>query len=153
MDLQIVSYQPKHQEAFRELNIAWLEKYFHVEDKDRLLLNNCKESILDKGGYIFMAEFNGETIGCFSLIPYAPNIFELGKMAVSPEYQGLKSGQKLLCFAVNFAKEHNWEALVLYSSTKLPTALHVYRKFGFQDIALEKDLPYARSNVKMKLTL
>ena len=73
-------------------------------------------------------------------------------MAVAPDYQGLKIGQQLLSFAIDFAKKNNWVAITLYSSSKLPTALHIYRKYGFKDVVLEKDIPYARSDVKMELT-
>lgn len=153
MSLQIVPFQPHHANTFRNLNLAWLERYFYVEDKDKMLLENCKESIIDEGGYIFMAEYQDAIVGCFSLIPYARNTYELGKMAVDPKFQGLRIGQQLLTFAIDFAKKNHWDAIVLYSSTKLPAALHIYRKFGFKDARLEKELPYARSDVKMELNL
>ncbi len=100
-----------------------------------------------------MATLHSKVVGCYSLQPYADAIYELGKMAIAEEYQGQKFGQQLLQHAISFAKTSNWDALVLYSSTKLPSALHIYRKYGFKHIALEKDLPYKRSDVKMKLDL
>ena len=74
-------------------------------------------------------------------------------MAVSTEFQGLKIGQKLLSFAIEFAKEKSWETLILYSSTKLDNALYIYKKFGFKEVPLEKNLDYDRSDIKMQLTL
>ncbi len=153
MSLKIFPFQSKYADHFKDLNIAWLEKYFYVEPKDEVLLSDCENSILGVGGYIFMAEYENAIVGCFSLIPYKKNHFELGKMAVDPNYQGLRIGQQLLSFAIDFAKKNKWDAITLYSSTKLPTALHIYRKYGFKDIELEKDLPYARSDVKMELSL
>jgi GNAT superfamily N-acetyltransferase len=153
MSLNIIPFESKHAPVFKDLNIAWLEKYFYVEPKDAILLGDCKNAILGIGGYIFMAEYEGIIVGCFSLIPYSNNHFELGKMAVDPNYQGLKIGQQLLSFAIDFAKKNNWKAVTLYSSTKLPTALYVYRKYGFRDVELEKDIPYARSDIKMELNL
>lgn len=153
MSLKIIPFQPEHTSHFKDLNIAWLEKYFYVEPKDELLLGDCENAILGIGGHIFMGEYENIPVGCFSLIPYKENHYELGKMAVDSNYQGLKIGQQLLAFAIDFAKKNNWDALTLYSSSKLPTALHIYRKFGFKDVALEKDLPYARSDVKMELIL
>lgn len=153
MRINIVPFQSKHAISFKELNLNWLERYFYVEEKDKVLLENCQESILDIGGYIFMAEIDSVAVGCFSLIPYGERTYELGKMAVDPKYQGLRIGQQLLAHAIDFAKQQGWHAIVLYSSTKLDTALHVYRKFGFQEVELEKDLPYARSDIKMRLPL
>lgn len=153
MNLKIIPFESKHATIFKELNIAWLEKYFYVEPKDKLLLEDCENAILGIGGFIFMAEYDDIIVGCFSLIPYKEDNYELGKMAVNPNYQGLKIGQQLLDYAIDFAKKNHWKVITLYSSTKLPTALHLYRKFGFKDLELEKDLPYARSDVKMELSL
>lgn len=146
-------FQSKHALDFKTLNIAWLERYFYVEEKDEILLSDCKNAILDKGGYIFMAEYKNTIVGCFSLLPYKNNNYELGKMAIDVNYHGLQFGQKLVSFAIEFAKEQHWETITLYSSTKLPTALHIYRKYGFRDVELEKNLPYERSDVKMELSL
>jgi len=151
MTVVIIPFESKHAPYFKELNIAWLEKYFVVEPKDEKLLNDCKKSILDIGGYIFMASYNTKIVGCFSLIPYKENYFELGKMAVAVDFQGFKIGQLMLSYAIDFAKNNKWNGITLYSSTKLPAALHIYRKYGFKDIPLEKDLPYLRSDVKMVL--
>jgi len=153
MSLKIIPFEPKHAVHFKDLNVAWLEKYFYVEPKDEVLLSDCENSILGIGGYIFMAAYQDDIVGCFSLIPYRENHYELGKMAVDTDYQGLKIGQRLLAFAIDFAKKNNWNAITLYSSTKLPTALHIYRKYGFKEVELEKELPYARSDVKMELHL
>ena len=153
MSLTIVPYESKYATVFKDLNISWLEQYFYVEPKDTILLNDCEKSIIDIGGYIFIGIYKDIPVGCFSFIPYGKQHYELGKMAVNDTFQGLKIGQQLLAFAIAFAKQQHWEAITLYSSTKLPTALHIYRKFGFKDIALEKDLPYARSDVKMELRL
>jgi GNAT superfamily N-acetyltransferase len=153
MQLKIIPFEPEHANAFKNLNLNWLEQYFYVEEKDKELLEKCQESILDIGGYIFLAETDAKIVGCFSLIPFGARTFELGKMAVDNEYQGLKIGQQLLSFAIDFAKQQHWKKIVLYSSTKLDTALHVYRKYGFREVALEKDLPYARSDIKMELDL
>lgn len=153
MSIRIVPFEPKYASNFKDLNIAWLKKHFHVEAKDAILLEKCKESIIDIGGFIFLAEHEGEIVGCFSFIPFDEKVFELGKMAVDPSYQGLKIGQKLLSFAIEFAKENLWESIVLYSSTKLDTALYIYRKYGFVEVELEKEIPYERSDIKMELVL
>lgn len=153
MSVKIFPFEPKHAIDFKNLNVAWLEKYFYVEPKDEELLSDCENSILAIGGYIFMAAYENVIVGCFSLIPYKENHYELGKMAVDPNYHGLKIGQQLLTFAIDFAKKNTWNAITLYSSTKLPTALHIYKKYGFIEVQLEEELPYARSDIKMELIL
>ncbi|WP_405397897.1 GNAT family N-acetyltransferase [Maribacter sp. Asnod2-G09] len=151
--LTIVPYEPKYTQKFKDLNIAWITEYFKVEAKDKELLEHSQSTIIDKGGFIFMGLWNNEPVGCFALIKKTDNRFELGKMAVDKNYHGLQIGQKMLTHAITFSKNKNWETLELYSSTKLDTALHIYKKFGFKNIPLEDNLEYLRSDIKMELTL
>lgn len=151
--LTIVPFETKYTQNFKDLNIAWITKYFIVEDKDRELLETSQYSIIDKGGYIFMGLWKNEPVGCFALIKKTDKRFELGKMAVNKSHHGLQIGQKLLMYAIDFAKNKNWDTLELYSSTKLDTALHIYKKYGFINVPLEDNLEYLRSDIKMELTL
>jgi GNAT superfamily N-acetyltransferase len=153
MSVSILPFQSKYSKNFKDLNVAWLDRYFYVEPKDTVLLEDCENSIINKNGFIFFAEYQNEIVGCFSLIKIEDNLYELGKMAVDPKFQGLRIGQELLKFAIDFGKENNWNKIILYSNTKLEHALYLYRKYGFQKIELEKELPYARSDIKMELLL
>lgn len=149
----IIPFDPKYAKDFARLNIEWLEKYFVVEPLDKELLEHCEETIINKGGYIFFAKVNDEIAGTFSLIKIDNNIYELGKMAVSPEFQGLKIGQQLLQFCIQFSKEQQWDKVVLYSNTILENAIYIYKKYGFKEIPIEKNPMYKRSNIKMELVL
>ena len=153
MSLNIIPFEPRYATYFRDLNLAWIKHYFLVEPEDIRLLENCEQSIIQSGGFIFFAEYRDAIVGCFALIRIEEKKFELGKMAVDPDFHGLKIGQKLLSFAINFAKTQSWDTLVLYSSTKLETALHIYRKYGFKEVALEEKTTYLRSELKMELPL
>jgi GNAT superfamily N-acetyltransferase len=153
MLITIIPYEPIHSKAFSDLNVEWLEKYFYVEEKDKELLNDCENTILKKSGHIFFAKYDRKIVGCFSFLKISDTIFELGKMAVSEKYQGLKIGQELLKFAIDFGTKSDWDKIILYSSTKLPHALYLYKKYGFIEVPIEKDLPYARSDIKMELQL
>ncbi|WP_297793352.1 GNAT family N-acetyltransferase [uncultured Eudoraea sp.] len=153
MSLKIIPFKPELSIYFRDLNLSWLEKYFYVEPKDAELLENCKSSIIDKGGYIFFAEMDLKIVGCYSMIKLQDSVYELGKMAVDETCQGKKIGQKLLAHGIAFAKSQNWKHLLLYSNTILKPAIYIYKKFGFREVVMEKDTPYARSNIKMQLDL
>lgn len=151
MTLEILPFDPEYANSFRDLNKAWLEKYFYIEPTDIILLEDCKKSIIDQGGYIFFAKYENTIMGCFSLIRLTDAIYELGKMAVDEKVQGLRIGQKLLTHAVAFGRKKQWDKIILYSSTKLPIALHIYRKYGFREVVLEDSNPYNRSDIKMEL--
>ncbi|MFD2564027.1 GNAT family N-acetyltransferase [Aquimarina rubra] len=152
-NITIIPFDPKYAKDFADLNVEWLEKYFVVEPHDVDLLQRCEETIINKGGHIFFAKSGDQIAGTFSLIKVEKGVFELGKMAVSPKFQGQKIGQQLMSFCLDFAKNQNWIKLILYSNTLLENAIHIYRKYGFVEIELEKDSPYLRSNIKMELIL
>jgi len=149
---KVVSFRPEFASDFRDLNIEWLEKYFYVEEHDTEVLNNAKTYIIDNGGYIFFALVDGTVAGTVALMN-EPEGYELSKMAVSPEFQGLKIGQQLMQYCIDFAKDKNWTQLILYSNTILENAIYIYRKYGFQEVELEKNGPYQRGNIKMVLKL
>lgn len=153
MSLKIIPFESRYSHIFRNLNVTWLDTYFYVEPKDSELLENCQELIINKGGHIFFAKNCESIVGCFAFIPLKSKVYELGKMAVDPKFQGMKIGQKLLSFAIAFAKKNDWTKIVLYSSTKLDIALHIYKKYGFKEVTLEEKLPYKRSDIKMELEL
>ena len=135
---------------FKELNVAWLEKYFVVEPYDIELMERCEENIIDKEGYIFFSKTHNKISGTFSLIKKEKGVYELGKMAVHDRFQGFGIGKMLMEFCLSFAAEQEWKALILYSNTKLKKAVYIYEKFGFIEIPLEKNTPYLRSNIKMR---
>lgn len=150
-NVSIIPFESKYAADFKALNLAWLEKYFYVEAKDREILEACEDYIIKQGGYIFFAEVQGSIAGCFSLIRMNNTVYELGKMAVDPAYQGRGIGKQMMQFAVDFGKSQNWSKIVLYSHTSLGPAIHIYRKYGFREVELEKDTPYERSDIKMEL--
>lgn len=152
-EVTIIPFDPKYAKDFADLNVAWLEKYFVVEPHDVELLERCEATIINNEGHIFFAKISSEIAGTFSLIKNQEGIYELGKMAVSPEFQGRKIGQQLLTFCIDFAKKQHWTKLILYSNTKLENAIYIYKKYGFVEIELEKDSPYLRSNIKMEMVL
>ena len=149
--VNIVSYQDKYAQAFHDLNIEWLKAYFYVEDHDREVLENAKSYIINNGGYIFFALYKGEIAGTVALMNESEG-YELSKMAVSPKFQGLKIGQHLMQYCIDFAKNCGWNQLLLYSNTILENAIYIYKKYGFKEVELEKESPYVRSNIKMVLT-
>jgi len=147
--IEIINFSADQKEAIKVLNYEWLEKYFKVEKNDVISLSNPKEEIIDKGGFIFYAKLNDEIVGTASLLKKDETTFELGKMAVSGKAQGHKIGTLLLEHCLEFAKQKEIRTLILYSNTKLESALHLYRKYGFSEIELEKGL-YKRADIKME---
>jgi ribosomal protein S18 acetylase RimI-like enzyme len=141
--------------AFRALNEEWITRYFALEPKDRETLGDPENTILGKGGRVYVAQIGSEVVGCVALIPEGGDIYELSKMAVSPEVRGLGIGRQLLAFAIEQARAMGAQSLWLGSNTRLQNAVHLYESVGFEHVPPEQ-LPasaYARCDVFMVLKL
>ncbi len=149
--IEIISYQPEHQPWFEKLNRDWIEKYFWMEPIDFEVLQHPEEHIVKKGGTIFMGIFNKEIAGTAAVKFVEPGTYEFTKMAVDEKYQGRKIGKAIAEAAIEWSKKSGAKKIILYSNTKLETAIAMYRKLGFKEIPL--DGPYKRSDIKMELVL
>ncbi|WP_341227306.1 GNAT family N-acetyltransferase [uncultured Arcticibacterium sp.] len=150
--LKITQLNAENKVFFKDLNIAWLEKYFYLEPKDVIQLNNPETEILDKGGYIFLANYNGQTVGTVSLLKVDEHTYELGKMAVNEAIQGKGIGKQILLHALTHAEILRAKKLILYTNSILKPAISLYKKAGFEEIPLDSSL-YARSDIKMQKLL
>jgi GNAT superfamily N-acetyltransferase len=141
--------------AFRVLNEEWITKLFALEEKDREVLGDPLGTIVARGGRIFLARQDGETVGCVALVPFGDRIWELSKMAVTPHLRNGGIGRALLKHALAVARAMGGRRLFLGSSKKLPGALHLYESVGFRHVPVEElpPLPYARADVFMALEL
>lgn len=149
--VKIVKYNSTHQPAFEKLNREWIEKYFWMEPVDFEVLQHPDKNITGHGGEILMAEFENESVGTVALKFVSDGVYEFTKMAVNENYQGKQIGKKLALAAIEEAKAKNANKIILYSNTKLATAITLYRKLGFVEVPL--DGPYKRSDIKMELKL
>ncbi|WP_274475494.1 GNAT family N-acetyltransferase [Mangrovimonas aestuarii] len=154
MKIKILPYKSDFAQDFYDLNIEWLESYFHVEPFDKEILSHPDKHIISKGGHIFFAEYNGEIVGTVALMPTNKiGILELTKMAVAPKHRGLNIGQQLMQYSIDFSRDKGYSSLLLYSNTKLKNAIYIYRKYGFVEEPIETHSPYVRGNIKMRLSL
>lgn len=151
-NIALVDFRPEWQPYFEQFNKAWLTKYYTVEPLDEYVLTHPKEAILNDGGCILFARYNGKIIGTVALKNIGDGIMELTKMAVDESYQGLGAGKILCKGAIDKARLLKATKLILYSQRKLTSALNIYLKQGFKEIPLE-DGKYVRADVKMELIL
>ncbi len=148
-NISIIPYNDKLKEYVKILNEEWLQKYFEIEDSDRIQLSNPQKEILDKGGKIFFGKHNDQIVATVSLMQIDAETYELSKMAVTEEYQGKGIGKLLIEYSIKAAEEMGIKRLILYSNTKLTPAIHLYKKYGFKEIPLTNS-HYKRSDIKWK---
>jgi putative acetyltransferase len=141
--------------AFRTLNEEWISHYFVLEQKDRETLGDPENTILRKGGRIFLAYAQERAIGCVALISMEDAVYELSKMAVSPAFQGRGIGRKLLEHAIAQARQLGARSLFLGSNSSLKNAVHLYEAVGFRHVPPGElpEMHYSRADVFMEIPL
>ena len=152
-NLKIVPFNKDYKPAFEFLNRAWIEEYFVMEEEDLKTLQNPESYVLEKGGEVFFAILDGEVVGTAAMIQTDKAIYELAKMAVARQFQGLGIGKKLLKRCVDFSKEREATEIFLITNDSLKPALSLYLSFGFVLNDQNDDNRYERGNTKMNLLI
>ena len=139
-------------EAFKTLNYDWIKRYFKIEESDRKMLEEPQEYVLNQGGSILMAYYEGNAVGTCAILKTDDQTFELAKMAVDDSVKGRGIGLLLGEAALEKARESGGKRVFLDSNTKLKSAINLYRKLGFKRMNAEPS-PYARCNIQMEILL
>jgi GNAT superfamily N-acetyltransferase len=151
--VEIIDYAPQYKEAFKQLNLEWIEQYFFVEEVDKAVLSAPETEVLQPGGYIFFAKYCGQIVGTCALLKHQGRGFELSKMGVTRYYRGMGMGTKLVATALEKVRSLGEKGLFLETNRKLIPAMHLYRKFGFRERAfpLGRSERYQRADTYMVL--
>ncbi len=152
-ELSIIPFSEKYADDFGRINYEWLHMYFKVEPHDYEMLDHPQSYIIDKGGQIFFALCDGFVVGTVALILKDKDVYELSKMGIAPMYKGKKIGEKLLLYAIDYARKEGKKSVYLESNTSLTPALNLYHKAGFVEVANDPDTPYERCDIRMELLL
>jgi len=150
--IDIIEYQEKYHSDFKQLNLEWLDKYNLTESHDLMVLNDPKGTILEHGGFIWLAKAGDEIVGSAALMNEGHGIFELAKMGVTEAWRGKGISKMLIEICLKKAKEIGVKKLTLFSNHQLQTALKLYAKYGFKNVEV-KDSPFETADVKMELEL
>jgi N-acetylglutamate synthase-like GNAT family acetyltransferase len=151
MNIEIIDFEPKYRDDFKNLNVEWLDKYFEVEPYDKEVLSNPEKYILEKGGKIFFAKLEDKIIGTVALMPKNSS-FELTKMAVTDKIQSKGIGSLLMQKCIDEARNLGLKEIFLFSNTKLDKAINLYKKVGFLEEHFDSS-DYKRANIYMTLKL
>jgi ribosomal protein S18 acetylase RimI-like enzyme len=150
--IKIIDYKPGHQPYFEAFNRAWIEKWFVMEPVDEWMLTNPDKAILETGGVILMAEYNGTIAGTVALRRIDKDTYELIKMAVDENFRRLGIAEAIAYACLEKAKSLGAVSVILYSNTKNAGAIKLYEKIGFRHLEVEPGV-YERANVKMIIDL
>jgi GNAT superfamily N-acetyltransferase len=152
-EIRIVSYRRDLAPAFQQLNLAWIERLFAVEDADRKVLGDPERAIIAPGGQILFALDGDEPIGTVAMIRHSAARYELAKMAVASSHQRRGIGEMLGAAATPFAGDAGAETVFLLTNSRLPGAIRLYERLGFRHGVDPDPARYARADVYMELPI
>jgi GNAT superfamily N-acetyltransferase len=151
--LSIVEYHDGLARPFYDINAAWIDSMFVLEDHDRDVLQYPRKMVIDPGGVIlFVASPDHGIVGTAALMKSGDGRFELTKMGVLESARGLKAGEFLLSHIIARARAMAVKQLYLLTNHKCEAAIHLYEKLGFvHSEAIMRDYghSYARCDVAM----
>jgi putative acetyltransferase len=147
--MEILENNREYLQDFIRLNEEWISTYFKIEAVDIELAANPYK-VIENGGYIFSLVVNGSVVGACALFNSGDGVYELARMAVAPEHQGLGYGNALINTCIKKLKAIGASKVYLVSNTKLVSAIALYKKHGFE-VTFEGAHPvYLRANIIME---
>ncbi|MEL6232105.1 MAG: bifunctional helix-turn-helix transcriptional regulator/GNAT family N-acetyltransferase [Cyanobacteria bacterium J06627_3] len=150
--IEIIDYGPEFGDDFKQLNYAWIEHYFTIEESDRKYLEHPDKEIIQPGGHILMARYGDNIVGTCALVKMDDTRYELAKMAVAKDMRGRGIGWLLGQSAIDKARDLGANTLYIESNTTLKPAIKLYQKLGFKKIVGHPS-PYERCNIQLELKL
>jgi ribosomal protein S18 acetylase RimI-like enzyme len=146
--INIIDYRPEHQPYFEKFNRAWIEEMFEMEPVDEWVVTNPDKAIIETGGAILMAEYEGIPAGTVGLRKVDDETYEFTKMAVDEDFRRKGIAEALSYASFEKAISLGARNVILYSNKKNAGAIKLYEKIGFRHVQVENDV-YKRANVKM----
>lgn len=152
--IQFLDFTPELAPLFKSINEAWITEMFTLEPSDAALLNDPRGAIIDHGGRIlFVRHADHGIVGTCALARKDDGICELTKMGVLKSARGLGIGERLLEETLSRSHEMAIDTLFLLTNHRCEAAIHLYRKYGFDDdaeIMARYGRAYERCDVAMR---
>jgi putative acetyltransferase len=87
-------------------------------------------------GRLLLAEYDGKLAGCGAVHPFAPDVCEMKRLYVRPEFRRLQTGKALAELLIAEARAIGYKSMRLDTvAPVMSTAVALYRQLGFQEIA------------------
>lgn len=134
-------------DAFIQFKLFYTQQAF-----DATVIPAEEVSIRMKEGSVLVAVKGNVVVGTVAVVKKDADLYIRG-MAVLPEVRGLQTGWKLLEHIQWYAIENNYKSLLLSTTPYLPSAIHLYEKFGFERIGEINDSFYGTLIFEMKKQL
>jgi len=86
----------------------------------------------------WIAEKDGENVGCVFLVRESDEVAKLRLLLVDPKARGLGIGKRLVEECIKFARLKSYKKITLWTNDILTTARHIYEQTGFKLVSEER---------------
>ncbi|WP_374490559.1 carbonate dehydratase [Zoogloea sp.] len=84
-------------------------------------------------GRLFLAELDGQAVGCVGIRPSTDGVCEMKRLYVEPEARGQSVGRELALAAIKAAKALGYRRIMLDTLPAMRIAVKLYRELGFKE--------------------
>ena len=152
--MKIIPFEEKYRQDFIEMNKAWIESMFRLEAQDEEEFSAI-DPYLSAGGQIFFAIDDDDRVMAACMIaPRTDGDWEIMKFAARGMYTGTGAGSACLGACIDYARKAGVPRILIVSNHKCTHALHLYRKFGFQEIPVDREkFPFDRADIAFEMVM
>ena len=126
-----------HTAVLRELAayLAHIEEAVDFDGLDRDVAGWQEAYGGERGALLLVVGPSGDVMGTAGVRLLAPGVGEVKRMWIRPEHQGRGLGRPLMEACLAEARALGYRVLRLDSESRMAAAIHLYRAYGFTEIA------------------
>ncbi len=92
----------------------------------------------------WIAEMNGENVGCVMLVKDKAAVARIRLLLVDPKARGLGLGARLIDESIKFARRAGYQKITLWTHSVLTAARHIYQQAGFKLTGTEQHRSWSK---------
>lgn len=130
--------------------VLYSQEYGYDERFEALVAKIASEFIQNfdsKREHCWIAERDGENVGCVLLVKKSKTVAKLRVLLVEPSARGMGIGKRLVEECIRFARRAGYKKIMLWTQSELHSARRIYQQAGFQLVGKQKHDNWGRKGL------